>query len=103
MYLDDLDPEAVRVELYASGVNGAAPERVEMKRVRQLVGATNGYAYRAGVPEPARRRTIRRDSYRTMIMWRFLWKMLISCGSGESVLKDGDPPVNFAKLGRLFR
>lgn len=50
MYLDDLDPEAVRVELYASGVNGAAPERVEMKRVRQLVGATNGYAYRAGVP-----------------------------------------------------
>ncbi|HUX62155.1 alpha-glucan family phosphorylase [Sulfuricella sp.] len=49
-YLDDLDPEAVRVELYAGGVNGAAPERVEMKRVRQLVGATNGYAYRAGVP-----------------------------------------------------
>jgi len=50
MYLDDLDPEAVRVELYANGVNGIAPERVEMKRVRQLVGATNGYAYRAGVP-----------------------------------------------------
>ncbi|BBP03881.1 alpha-1,4 glucan phosphorylase [Sulfuriferula plumbiphila] len=50
MYLDDLDPAAVRVELYANGVNGTAPERVEMKRVRQLVGATNGYAYRAGVP-----------------------------------------------------
>jgi len=50
VYLDDLDPEAVRVELYANGVNGAAPERVEMKRVRQLVGAANGYAYRAGVP-----------------------------------------------------
>ena len=50
MYLDDLDPEAVRVELYANGVNGAAPERVEMERVRQLVGATNGYAYRAAVP-----------------------------------------------------
>ena len=47
MYLDDLDPEAVRVELYA---DGAAPERVEMKRVRQLVGATHGYAYRAEVP-----------------------------------------------------
>jgi len=47
VYLDDLDPEAVRVGLYA---NGAAPERVEMKRVRQLVGATNGYAYRAEVP-----------------------------------------------------
>jgi starch phosphorylase len=50
VYLDDLDPEAVRVELYANGVNGATPERVEMKRVRQLVGATNGYAYRSGVP-----------------------------------------------------
>jgi starch phosphorylase len=50
MYLDDIDPEAVRVELYANGINGATPERVEMKRVRQLVGATNGYAYRSTVP-----------------------------------------------------
>ena len=49
MYLDGLDPEAVRVELYANGVNGSSPERVEMKRVQQLVGATNGYAYRGGV------------------------------------------------------
>ncbi len=50
MYLDELDPEAVRVELFANGLNGAAAERVEMQRVRQLVGATNGYAYRAEVP-----------------------------------------------------
>jgi starch phosphorylase len=50
VYLDELDPEAVRVELYANGVNGGSAERVEMKRVRQLVGATNGYAYRAAVP-----------------------------------------------------
>jgi len=49
MYLDELSPEMVRVELYANGVNGNAPERVEMKRVRQLVGATNGFAYRAAV------------------------------------------------------
>jgi starch phosphorylase len=49
VYLDDLDPEAVRVELYADGANGTAPERVQMQRVRQLVGAVNGYAYRAGV------------------------------------------------------
>ena len=49
-YLDELEPETVRVELYADGINGAAPERVEMNRVRQLVGATSGYAYRAGVP-----------------------------------------------------
>ena len=50
VYLDDLDPKAVRAELYANGVNGALPVRVEMKRVRQLGGATNSYAYRAGVP-----------------------------------------------------
>ncbi|MDP2266822.1 MAG: DUF3417 domain-containing protein, partial [Thiobacillus sp.] len=49
VYLDDLDPEAVRVELYANGIDAALAERVEMKRVRQLVGATNGYAYRAAV------------------------------------------------------
>jgi len=49
-YLDELDPDAVRVELFANGENGASPETVEMKRVRQLVGATNGYAYRVEVP-----------------------------------------------------
>ena len=49
VYLDDLDPEAVRIELYANGVEGSAPEKVEMKRVRQLVGAANGYAYSATV------------------------------------------------------
>jgi starch phosphorylase len=50
LYLDDLDPEAVRVELYADGVNGTGSERVEMKRGRELVGATNAYSYRAAVP-----------------------------------------------------
>jgi len=50
VYLDDLDPEAVQVELYANGINGAMPVRVEMKREHQLVGAINGYAYRAEVP-----------------------------------------------------
>ena len=62
VYLDDLDPEAVRIELYADGVNGGAPVRQEMKRVRKLVGATNGHAYRAACLRPARRRTIRRGS-----------------------------------------
>jgi starch phosphorylase len=61
VYLDDLDPEAVRVELYANGVDGNAPERVPMQRVRQLVGATNGYACSAGVPaaRPATDYTVR--------------------------------------------
>ena len=81
VYLDDLDPEAVRVELYADGVDGTAPERVEMKRVRQLVGAVNGYAYRAGVPatRPATDYTARLIPYRdgvaipledTRILWQ---------------------------------
>ncbi len=47
VYLDDLDPRAVQVELYAEGVNGGAPVRQEMKLIRQLVGATGGYAYSA--------------------------------------------------------
>jgi glycogen phosphorylase len=50
LYLNDLDPAAVRVELYANGDDGIASERVEMERVRQLVGATRGFAYRAGAP-----------------------------------------------------
>jgi starch phosphorylase len=50
VYLDDLDPEAVRVELYADGSEDSTPERVEMARLRQLVGAAGGYAYRAVVP-----------------------------------------------------
>jgi starch phosphorylase len=50
VYLDGIDPDAVQVELFANGVDDMAPERIEMKRVRQLVGAVNGYAYHAGVP-----------------------------------------------------
>ena len=50
MYLDGLDPETLRIELFANGENGSEPERVEMKRVRQLVGAMNGSTYRTAVP-----------------------------------------------------
>ncbi|MHB8520009.1 MAG: alpha-glucan family phosphorylase [Limisphaerales bacterium] len=49
VYLNDLDPNAVRVELYADGVSGAIPVRQEMKRVRQLAGASGGYVYSAAV------------------------------------------------------
>ncbi len=47
--LGDLDPDAVRVELYAEGLGGAAPQRFEMERARQE-GATDVHAYRARVP-----------------------------------------------------
>ena len=49
VYLNDLDPKAVRVELYADGVNGGGPVRQEMKRVRRLAGASGGYVYSAAV------------------------------------------------------
>lgn len=45
-----LDRTAVRVELFADGLNGDAPQSVEMECARQLEGAINGYAYRAKVP-----------------------------------------------------
>ncbi len=49
VYLGSLDPNSVRVELYADGVNGGAPERQAMQRGQPLTG-TNGFSYHAEVP-----------------------------------------------------
>jgi starch phosphorylase len=49
VFLSDLDPEAVSVELYASGVAGTAPVRQQMKRVCQLTDTPGGYVYRTAV------------------------------------------------------
>jgi starch phosphorylase len=49
VYLSGLDPNTVRVELYADGGNGGEPVRQEMKRVRQPTGASGGTIYRAAV------------------------------------------------------
>jgi glycogen phosphorylase len=46
---NDLDPQAVRVELYADGVMGSPPVRQEMERVRQLASASGCYVYSAAV------------------------------------------------------
>jgi starch phosphorylase len=43
--LDGVEPDAVRVELYADEGRGRPMARQEMKRVRQLVGSVNGYIY----------------------------------------------------------
>jgi starch phosphorylase len=50
VFLRDLDPNAVRVELYANGTNGSSPVRQEMTRARELAGPDRGYAYVAQVP-----------------------------------------------------
>jgi starch phosphorylase len=44
VYFSGLDPNTVRVELYADGVMGSAPVQEEMKRGQQLADA-NGYIY----------------------------------------------------------
>ncbi len=50
LYLDDVDPGGVRVELYADNSDGVSPFRMEMKQAQKLTGAQNGYTYRAMVP-----------------------------------------------------
>jgi len=56
--LDDLDPKAVRVELYA---DDNPPERHEMQRLRRLPGVPGGYVYSAAVSaaRPAAAYTVR--------------------------------------------
>ena len=49
IFLYDLDPNAVRVELYADGVNGCGPMRYKMACVQPLSGAAGEYLYRAAV------------------------------------------------------
>lgn len=50
VYLDDLDPEAVNVELYSEEQNGNAPVRHPMNRGERLVGSVNGFVYTAHIP-----------------------------------------------------
>lgn len=50
VYLNELDPNAVRVELYADGVYDSSPVRQKMTPGRQLTGAVHGYVYNASVP-----------------------------------------------------
>jgi glycogen phosphorylase len=50
VYLGALDPDAVRVELYAQGIDGGEPVTAEMKRVRAEPDATGHYVYCARVP-----------------------------------------------------
>ena len=45
VFLDDLEPEAVSVELYAEGQNGNAPVTQPLTRGEHLVGSANGFTY----------------------------------------------------------
>jgi starch phosphorylase len=61
IFLNDLDPNAVRVELYADGINGGDPIHEEMQCARPLPDASHGCVYRAAVPasRPAKDYTAR--------------------------------------------
>jgi starch phosphorylase len=47
VYLGELDPDLVVVELYAEPVAARETNRVRMERATALTGATHGYLYRA--------------------------------------------------------
>lgn len=70
LYLDEIDPESVRVELYANGTDSSLPVRMAMQRVRQLVGAASGYVYRAEIPaaRPATDYTVRLVPYHASLV-----------------------------------
>jgi starch phosphorylase len=50
VYLGELDPEAVRAELYAEPQDGREPFRQPMNRGEKLRGPVNGFVYSASVP-----------------------------------------------------
>jgi starch phosphorylase len=54
LYLDDIDPNAIEVELYAEPLGSDTPERIKMTRGDELVGAVKGWTYAAQVPSNRR-------------------------------------------------
>lgn len=50
VYLDELDADAVSVELYADAQDGGIPLREQMHRGQALVGSKNSFVYSARVP-----------------------------------------------------
>jgi starch phosphorylase len=50
VFLDDIDPNAVRVELYADAQKDGDPITLAMSRGERLVGATNAFAYSVSAP-----------------------------------------------------
>jgi glycogen phosphorylase len=50
VFLDGLDPEAARVELYAEGRNADVPVTQPLNRGEHLVGSANGFTYTVLIP-----------------------------------------------------
>jgi starch phosphorylase len=50
VYLNDIPPDSIRVELYADPLGGGGPARWPMVQATRLAGVDNGYAYLGTVP-----------------------------------------------------
>jgi starch phosphorylase len=50
VFIDDLNPDAVEVELYAEGHDGAPAVTHVLNRGEHLVGSATGFIYAAGIP-----------------------------------------------------
>jgi glycogen phosphorylase len=50
IFVDDLDPDAVRAELYAEGQNSDSPVTLPLTRGEHLVGSSNAFLYTARIP-----------------------------------------------------
>jgi starch phosphorylase len=50
VYLDDIDPKAIQVQLYAEPVESTGPEIHVMEIGDAVAGTTNGYLYRVCIP-----------------------------------------------------
>ncbi len=81
VYLDDIPPEEVAVELYAEGLDGRPPERHPLKRMEPLAGAVNGYTYLGVVAaqRPIDHYTLRvrpqhAEALVPMEEWHILWE-----------------------------
>jgi len=61
LYLDDIDPETIQVELYASSDEGHESERHKLQQADRLAGSVNGYIYKITLPvkRPATDYTVR--------------------------------------------
>ncbi len=50
-WLDEINPDAVAVELFAEGLNGGNPVRQPMKRGPAMVGSAGGYTWTLDLPD----------------------------------------------------
>jgi starch phosphorylase len=81
VFLDDIDPDAVRVELYAEAQKDEAPITHAMNRGERLVGAASGFTYTAVIPanRPAVDYTPRLVPQHAGSL--VLWRRLLFCGT----------------------